>query len=144
MAILTHNEILEIGKIMSDYFKHMTTLNTGMVVLMITIVEKVFTPEKILKNRVNSSLLLISLLSFIFSLLVSLRVLLVIPSNMAKILQGDMVGTLVDNVSFYISIYSFFLGVLLFIVLAGINFYSNSKLGARKTQRHNIKKRNET
>jgi hypothetical protein len=126
--MLTHNEILEIGKIMSDFFKQLTTLDTGMVVIIITIVEKVFTPEKVLNNIFKKSLFLASLIAFIVSLMLSLRALVVIPVRLSEILQGGSVGAWVDDFSFYVSIYSFILGIILFIILAIISFYTRQKL----------------
>ncbi len=122
--MLPHNEILEIVKLMSDLFKQMTTLNTGMVVLIITIVEKIFTTERVFKSRLNKALLVASLSCFIVSLLLSLRALVRIPGNLIEILQAGTRSPLVDNYSFYGSTGFFILGIVLFIILAARNVFS--------------------
>jgi hypothetical protein len=123
----------------------MITLDTGMVLLIITIVEKVFTPIRFYKNRFNTALLSISLFCFIGSLFFSLRALVVISNRLIEMLQGGVIDTLVDKLSFYGSIYSFFGGVLLFFGLAIISFYSGPVLDTRRqrvyTLRKNAKKR---
>jgi hypothetical protein len=116
--MLTHEEILEIGKFMSDFFKQMITLDTGMVVLIFTLVEKVLGTEKVFKSGFNRILLILSVTPLVISLLLAINALVVIPARVTLLLQGGMVDTFVDNVSLYGTIYLFFLGVFLFIVLA--------------------------
>jgi len=130
--MLTHEEILEIGKIMSDFLKQMITLNTGMVVLIITIVEKVFTPDKFYKKRFNIVLLSASLICFIISLWLSLVSLAGIPASLTNMLQGGATSTWVDNFPFYTSLYSFLGGVILFFLLAIISFSSQLYLKHKK------------
>ena len=79
--MLTHEEFIEIGKIMSDFFKQMITLDTGVIVLISTIVEKVFTTEKVFRARRNLILLVASVLSFVRSFFLALKALVVIPSR---------------------------------------------------------------
>jgi uncharacterized membrane protein len=124
--MLTHGEILEIGKLLSDLFKVITTLDTVMIGLIITIVEKVFTPEKVFKSRTNKVLLGACLLSFILSLAFSLIALVFIPTSLADILQGGAVRAWVDNCSFYGSILLFIFGIVLFIFLAVVVFSSST------------------
>ena len=112
------NEILAIGNMMSDFFKQMITIDTGVMVLIFTLVEKVFTPEKVFKSVLNRILLITSLASLIISLLLAVRALVVIPNNIIFYLQGDSVDRIVDGGSLSGTIYTFFIGVLLFIVLA--------------------------
>ncbi len=120
--MLTHDEILEIGKLLSDLFKVIATLDTGMIGLTITIVEKVLTAERVFKFRTNKLLLGVCLLSFILSLAFSLVTLVRIPTSLADILQGGAVRTWVDNYSFYGSISLFIFGIFLFIFLAIVVF----------------------
>ncbi len=130
--MLLHNEIIEIGKIMSDLFKQMITLDTGMVVLTITIVEKVFTTERMFKSSFNRVLLALSLLFFIISILFSLIALMVIPNSLVDMLQHEGTkGAWVDNCSFYGSIIPFISGVIFFIFLATRSVFSNSTRTAR-------------
>lgn len=144
--MLTHDEILEVGKIMSDFFKQLITLNTGMVVLIITIVEKVFTPEKVYKNRLNIVLVSASILCFIGSLWISLVALVSVPSSITAMLQGGATSTWTDNFSFYASLYSFLGGVILFVALAIVSFSSqffakNKKQYQPRLLRKNLKRK---
>ncbi len=65
--MLPHNEILEIGKILSDLFKQMIALDTAMIAATIAIVEKVFTTKRIFKSPLSKLLLGGSLSFFVFS-----------------------------------------------------------------------------
>ncbi len=130
--MLTHDEILEIGKIMSEFLKQIITLNTGMVVLIITIVEKVLTPERFYKNRFNMVLLSASIICFIVSLWLSLVALAGIPVSLSNMLQGGTTSSWVDNFSFYVSFYSFLGGVILFFLLAIITFASKAQKKSKK------------
>jgi len=114
---MSHDEILQIGKFMSDLFGLITTLNTGMIGVIIAIVEKVFTTEKIFKSAYNKALFVASLLSFIGSLALSLVALAVIPNNTKEILLNKS-NMWVDPFPFYGSIGLFFSGVFFFFVLA--------------------------
>ena len=116
--MLTHEEFIEIGKIMSDFFKQMITVDTGVLVLIVTIVEKVFTTEKVFRARRNLILLVASVLSFVGSLFLALKALVVIPSRLTILLQGGIVEEFVDGFSFYGTIYFFFGGVVIFLLLA--------------------------
>jgi len=137
---MNHNEVLEMGKIMSDFFKQMITLDTGMVLLIVTIVEKVFTPLRFHKNRFNIALLSISLICFIASLLFSLRALVVISNSLLDVLQGGTIESLIDKLTFYGSIYSFFGGVILFLGLAIISFYYSPIPKIERQQGYSLRK----
>ncbi len=65
--MLPHNEILEIGKILSDLFKQMIALDTAMIAATIAIVEKVFTTKRIFKSPHSKLLVGGSLSFFVFS-----------------------------------------------------------------------------
>ena len=130
--------ILEMGKILSDFFKQMITLDTGMIVIIITIVEKILTPERFF-NKKNLfitvlSLIAASLICFISSLWFSLRALLIISNRLAAMLKGSATDSLVDSLSFYGSIYSFLAGVVIFFALAIISLYFGSLLGTGQKQ----------
>lgn len=111
------SETLAIGNMMSDFFKQMITIDTGVIVLIFTLVEKVFTPEKVFKSALNRILMIASLVSLIASLLFAIRALVVIPNNVIVYLTGANLA-IVDSGSLSGTIYLFFIGVLLFIVLA--------------------------
>ncbi len=115
---MTHSEILEIGNFMSDFFKQMITIDTGVIVLIFTLVEKVLTTEKVFNSGLNRILLITSLAPLIVSLLLAINALVVIPNRLIILLQGGVVDTFVDNGSLYGTIYLFFIGIFLFIILA--------------------------
>ena len=126
---MTHSEMLEIGKMMSDLFKLVTTLDTGMIGIIIAVVEKVFTTERVLKSGLNKGLLGASLFFLILSLIFSLVALAVIPNNLVNMLQESSQGTIalwVDTLPYYGSIVSFFLGVFFFVFLAVRSISSGS------------------
>jgi hypothetical protein len=116
--MLPHDEILAIGNFMSDFFKQMITIDTGVIVLIFTLVEKVLTPEKVSKSVLNRILLILSLASLISSLLLAVNALVVISNRVIVLLQGVFVDRIVDPISLSGTIYLFFTGVLLFIILA--------------------------
>lgn len=117
---LESDQILQIAKLVSDLFGLMTTLNVSVLGAIVLIVEKIFTVKKIFNDKKNRSpkvLFGVSLLFLIFSLLFSLFALASIPNN-TKAMLGDKINYWVDPISFYGSIWSFFLGVLLFLILS--------------------------
>ncbi len=116
--MLPHNEILEIGKILSDLFKQMIALDTAMIAATIAIVEKVFTTKRIFKSRLSKWLLGGSLSFFVFSLVLSMKALLEIANNLARMLQGIIADKWVGDYSFYGSIAFFLLGIIAFLALA--------------------------
>lgn len=116
--MLTHDEILAIGNFMSDFFKQMITIDTGVIVLIFTLVEKVLTPEKVFKSWTNRILLITGLASLIASLLLAIIALVDISNRVITLLQGGEINTFVTNTSLSGTIYLFFLGIFLFIILA--------------------------
>ena len=131
---MTHSEILEIGKFMSDLFALVTTLDTGMLGVVVAIVEKVFTTERVFRSSSNKVLLMASLFSFIGSLAFSLIALVVIPYNVKEMLLGKS-GIWVDVYSFYGSLGLFIFGIILFVILATRSVFSSS-VPDRQTKRH--------
>lgn len=109
---------LAIGNFMSDFFKQMITLNTGMIVLIFTLVEKVLTPEKVFKSRGNRLLLIASLFFLLASLLTSIQALVTITSNLVNVLQAGNSNININTAPLLRNIYLFFGGVFLFITLA--------------------------
>ena len=109
---------LAIGNFMSDFFKQMITLNTGIIVLIFTLVEKVLTPEKVFKSRGNRLLLIASLFFLLASLLTSIQALVTITSNLVNVLQAGNSNININTAPLLRNIYLFFGGVFLFITLA--------------------------
>ena len=135
---MTHGEILEIGKLMSDLFALVTTLDTGMIGLIIAVVEKVFTPERVFTSIWNKLLFALSIILPILSLLFSILALITIRSNVAALLQGSTSTELVNSTYFYISFFSFFIGITLFVFLALKVVFSTSIV--KKKKKYNLAK----
>jgi hypothetical protein len=123
---MEHVDIISLGTSIADFIKQIITLNTGMIVLIIAIVEKVFMPQKFSKNKVWFLLfLIISLLGFIISLGASLFGLADMPANIVIMLKDSSNKYWVDNSYFYTSIYSFLGGIVSFFVLAILSFITH-------------------
>jgi hypothetical protein len=152
--LLTQDQILEIGKLFSDIFKTMITLNTGMVVILITIIEKVFDRESILKPLFNKIFLIGCLLLLMFSLVFSIYGLVDIPNRSVNLIQlsecsqlseqqntqqikqqcSNLIAqqspeqnTWVNSDLFYGSTILFFIGVLFLVIFAIGNFLFPSR-----------------
>lgn len=104
---MTNDEILQIAKFMLDLFTMITTLNIAVLGAIVTIVDKIFTVDKVFKP-VNKYLFFSTLTLFIISLLFSLFALSNIPDNTLNLLKGNP-GKWVNDIPFYGSIWSFFL-----------------------------------
>src|SRR6266498_2005590 len=96
-----HEEILEIGKFLLDLFKQLIALDTAMLAAIITIVEKVFTTERIRQSHSGQVFLGGSLLGFVLSLFLSVAALLEITHNLALMLQGVVMDKWVGNFFFF-------------------------------------------
>ena len=113
---MSNADNLQIAKLISDLFELITTLNIGLLGAIVTIVDKVFTTNKVFNSRINTILLMLIFLLFTGSLAFSLTALSSIPNNTRAMLEGKSTYW-VSPYSFYISIYSFLGGVGAFIFL---------------------------
>ncbi|OQY43374.1 MAG: hypothetical protein B6242_14785 [Anaerolineaceae bacterium 4572_78] len=78
---------VEIGKMMSDILKLIATLSTGMIGFEITMIEKVFTPRKILNSLENIVFISVNMLVLIASLVLSILGLIEIPNNVTDMVN---------------------------------------------------------
>jgi len=134
------DQIFQIGNLFSDFLGLLITLNISVLGAIVTIAEKVFTVEKILKSIFNKVLFLTSISCFIASLLLSILVLASIPSNIANILQNKS-NLLVAELQFQGAIWSFFVGIFLFVVLAIFVFFELPKKKSLLRSQSNVKHR---
>ena len=125
-VIMDNNNIIEIGKMLADLLKLIATLATGMIGLVITIIEKVFTPRRIFNSILNKLFVSLTLIAFIASLVLSILGLIVIPSNVNEIINNTSKLKWVDDYSFYGSIGSFVFGVILFVIVSILSFQSST------------------
>lgn len=110
-------------KLYFDFFKHLTTLNSGAILILVAFIEKIFDCPK-------PTWLLITLLAFFaLSLISSTLMMLFISYEWTKRpFQKKLSSRLklfldkTKRVSFWFSMGGFLLGFMLFIVFAFINF----------------------
>ncbi len=124
--MLTDSQVLEIGKMVMDFFKQMTTLNTGMVVILFALVEKILprdtlsSPKNDLRTVLNKVIFSFCLFFFLVSFVLSLFGISQMPNNLVHIFTGTNLSWADPN-AYSFSIYTFIAGVLLFSALAVIN-----------------------
>jgi hypothetical protein len=101
-------------KLYYDLFKHLTTLSTGSILLLATLIESLF------PNPQWRYLVVIALISFIISTLSAVLMMLfqagAVLAMRAELSRGERVG-------FGITVASFLLGITCFVVFAALNFY---------------------
>jgi uncharacterized membrane protein len=104
----------EANKLFYDVFKHLTTLSTGSILILATLLETVFNEPQWL------FLIVISLVSFILSIISAVRMMFFQASAVlvlkVETTRGEFVG-------FLITVGSFLLGIISFVVFAVRNFY---------------------
>lgn len=107
--------LLEGRKLFYDAFKHITTLSTGSILLLITFLDKVF------KNPASLWLFVLSTISFVVSMTISVVVMMILAgaiTNRGLEKEDRKMVTLVIGTA----ISSFFVGVIVFIIFALQNF----------------------
>lgn len=109
--------ILESEKLYYDAMKHLTTLSSGSILLIITFIEKLF------KDPRNKFLVVITLCSFVFSILCSLSSMLQ-SANYIKHSGKKFrdLETKIKLIIYILSIAAFFLGFTCLVIFAVINF----------------------
>jgi len=117
---------LEGSKMMVDVAKHPTTLSSGSILLLTTLLRDIFTEPQLECTELRSWILLAFLLSTIFAVAVAwmipLRVLYG-PRRDLRTLQGiDLFLSKTRSWSYRLSAISFFVGVLLLSVFGAVNF----------------------
>lgn len=104
----------EANKLFYDVFKHLTTLSTGSILILATLLETVFTSPQWL------FLIIIALVSFIVSIVSAVRMMFFQASAvlMLKVetTRGELAG-------FILTVGSFLLGIISFVIFAVRNFY---------------------
>ena len=118
---------LESLKHQYDYFKNMTTLNTGAFIFVVAFMERAF------ENPIGKRFILLSLLCFSVSLFFSLKVMKSYTTFMEKVwgwnfpIDGQQVGIDIESLTKKLKNQRkwcgvfFFLGIFFLLVYAGIN-----------------------
>ena len=125
----------ELPRMQYDYFKHLTTLSTGSILIIVAFLEKVFNEPR------GSIVVVISLICFAFCLIGSLLA-LPLTGNVIMYITFCKIEALKGNekkakefgkkgedslkeIGIYddVSRYSFLAGIIAFLIFAGINFF---------------------
>ncbi|MQY59834.1 MAG: hypothetical protein GH144_09580 [Clostridia bacterium] len=130
----------EVQRIVYDYFKHLTTLSTGLILIIVAFLEKVFS------DPIGIPYVVISVICFALCLIGSLLALpspgniILYMTAMRISLQGEdaekaikegdktmkVINKTVNRMKIYdhVTRYSFLAGIIAFLIFAGINFFN--------------------
>jgi len=103
-------------KLSYDLFKHITTLNTGTLLILITFLEKLF------QNPSWKFLVSVSFVSFIISIIFSIVIMFFLAQGIADFGELEKIETKIARWSFIISIVFFIIGIFSFVLFALVNF----------------------
>jgi hypothetical protein len=106
----------EATKLFYDVFKHLTTLSTGSILLLATFIETMFPSPQ------WKFLIVLALISFIISIISAV---LMMFFQASAVLVMKEITSRVERLSFGITMGSFLLGIISFVVFAVINFYQS-------------------
>lgn len=132
-ALELMEQLKEVQRIRYDYFKHLTTLSTGTILIIIAFLEKIFTDPR------GTVFALISIIAFVFCLVASLWTLPRLGNVIMEIIRVKFNLTKGENealpafkklnksyrrtkIFYWITCASFLIGIIAFLVFAGINF----------------------
>ena len=104
----------EANKLFYDVFKHLTTLSTGSILILASLLETLFS------NPQWKFLIVVALFSFIVSIVSAVRMMFFQASAVLN-LKDEV--TLAEHVSFLVTVSSFLLGIISFVAFAIKNFY---------------------
>lgn len=104
-------------KLIYDVFKHVTTLSTGAILILVALLEKFF------KNPEWKALIAASFIGFILAIVSSVTAMIMIGSSVLKSGKGGKVEARLGGLSILLSIGSFMAGIIILVVFALKNFY---------------------
>ena len=117
---------IEIGKMMADIFKFIATLSIGMIGFVLTMIEKVFTPRKILSSLVNIGFISVTMLVLIASLVLSILGLIEIPKNVTDMVN-EVPGVQWVNKAYFIgSVILLLTGIFLFVIVSALSYIKDA------------------
>lgn len=108
---------LEGHKLLYDALKHLTTLSTGSILLLITFLKEIFKD-----NRKCEALIPISLCFFILSIIGSVITMVILSESVFRFQEEMEIGSRKGFVTFYISLGSFMAGIVILVIFTIINF----------------------
>ncbi len=104
-------------KLIYDVFKHITTLSTGAILILVAFLEKFFkTPEW-------KGLIAASFIGFILATISSVIAMIMIGSSVLKSGKAGGAETKIGGLSILLSIGSFMAGIIILVIFALKNFY---------------------
>lgn len=105
----------EANKLFYDTFKHLTTLSTGSILILVALLDKVF------EHPQWKALIVAAFVSFIISTLSSILMMFVVGASV-EALKSDAGGK-IGGVSFLVTIGGFLLGIISLVIFAIKNFF---------------------
>jgi formate hydrogenlyase subunit 3/multisubunit Na+/H+ antiporter MnhD subunit len=104
-------------KLYYDSMKHLTTLNTGSVLLLVTFLEKLFSSPR------WRALVAVSLVSFVISILCSVSSMFQSANHIKYSGKFRRLETRIKNVAYYFSLVTFLVGIVSLVIFALRNLY---------------------
>lgn len=104
-------------KLVYDVFKHITTLSTGAILILVTFLEKFF------KNPEWKWLIAASFVTFILSTISSVTAMIMIGFSVLKSGSTGRTETSIGGLSILLSIGSFISGIIILVTFTLKNFY---------------------
>lgn len=104
-------------KLYFDSMKHLTTLNTGSILLLVTFLEKLF------NNPRWRALIAVSLISFVISILCSVSSMFQSANHIKYSGKFRRLETRIKNVVYYSSLITFLVGIVSLVMFALRNLY---------------------
>lgn len=106
----------ESWKLRHDTYKHLTTLNTGSILLLVTFLEKIFT------RPIGKLLVIMTFGSFLVSILASFMVMNIITS-LVRDMEASETEDSINTVIIWVALASFLVGILCLVIFASVNLY---------------------
>jgi hypothetical protein len=103
------------NKLFYDTFKHLTTLSTGSILILVALLEKLFT------NPRWKFLVIIALVSFIVSIITSILSMFFVAGAITDVALSTEKRA--EDIVAFVSTIAFLLGIISFVVFAIKNFY---------------------
>ena len=109
---------LEGRKLLYDSLKHLTTLSTGSILLLVTFLKEFFT-----KDREWEPLVAVSLCGFTLSIIGAVLFMIILSGGVFSFREKVELVSTGGKTSFYIALGSFIIGILTLVLFAIKNFY---------------------
>ena len=105
-------------KLLYDTCKHLTTLNTGSILILATFLKEFF-----IKDREWTCLIAVVFSALIISMISSVATMLALSRNVFYLREATETGTRIGAISIFISVGAFIVGIIGLVVFVLKNFY---------------------